>query len=57
MNIVVLVLDLMHVHNFNCQMVNGVKMLLFMELIINLPSMLIIGNDILVLGDKFKQIN
>ena len=57
MNIVVLVLDLMHVHNFNCQMVNGVKMLLFMELIINLPSMLIIGNDILVLGDKFQQIN
>ena len=57
MNIVVLVLDLMHVHNFNCQMVNGVKMLLFMELIINLSSMLIIGNDILVLGDKFQQIN
>ena len=57
MNIVVLVLDLMHVHNFNCQMVNGVKMLLFMELIINLPSMLIIGKDILVLGDKFQQIN
>ena len=43
MDIVVLVLDLMHVHNFNCQMVNGVKMLLFMELIIDLPSMLIIG--------------
>ena len=32
MGIVVILLDLMHVHNFHCQIVTGVKMLLFLEL-------------------------
>ena len=39
MDIVVVVLDLMHVHNLHGQIVNGVKML-FLELIV-LPSILI----------------
>ena len=40
--IVVMILDLMHVYNFYYQMVNSVKMLLFLELIIVLPCILII---------------
>ena len=38
----IMVFDLMHIHNFHCQMVNGVKMLLFLELIKVLLCMLII---------------
>ena len=41
MDIVAIVLDLMHVHHFNGETVNGLKMLLFLELIIFLPYMLI----------------
>ena len=37
MDIVAIVLDLMHVHHFNGETVNGLKMLLFLELIIFLP--------------------
>ena len=33
MDIVVMVLDLMHVHNFNCQMATGVKTLSLLVLI------------------------
>ena len=33
-NIVVMVLDLIHIHNFHGQMVTGVKMLSFLEMII-----------------------
>ena len=42
----VMVLDLMHVHNFHWQMVNGVKMLLFLVLIVVLLRMLITRNKI-----------
>ena len=41
LDIVAIVLDLMHVHHFNGETVNGLKMLLFLELIIFLPYMLI----------------
>ena len=41
MDIVAIVLDLMHVHHFNGETVDGLKMLLFLELIIFLPYMLI----------------
>ena len=41
MDIVAIVLDLMHVHHFNGETVNGLKMFLFLELIIFLPYMLI----------------
>ena len=44
--IMVMVLDLMHVHNFHWQMVNGVKMLLFLVLIVVLLRMLITRNKI-----------
>ena len=37
LDIVAIVLDLMHVHHFNGETVNGLKMLLFLELIIFLP--------------------
>ena len=42
MDIVVIRLDLMHVHSFPCQMVNGVRVLLFLDLMIVPPCMLII---------------
>ena len=46
-----MVLNSMDVHNFHCQMVNGVKML-FLKLILVLPCMLIIEkNNTLVLGE------
>ena len=41
MDIVAIVLDLMHVHHFNGETVDGLKMLLFLELIIFLPYILI----------------
>ena len=41
LDIVAIVLDLMHVHHFNGETVNGLKMLLFLELIIFLPYMVI----------------
>ena len=41
LDIVAIVLDLMHVHHFNGETVNGLKMLSFLELIIFLPYMLI----------------
>ena len=45
------VLGLMHVQNFNCQTVNGVEMLLFLELTIILVCMLILKKNIFVLGE------
>ena len=48
---VVMALALMHIHNFHCQIVNGLKML-FLQLTTAFPSMLIIEKIyILVLGD------
>ena len=47
-----IVLALMHVHNFHCQIVNRLKILLFLQLTIALPCMLVIEKIyILVLGD------
>ena len=52
MSIVVILLDLMRVHNFHCQTVNMVKMLLLLELLIVLLYILIIEkNGILNLND------
>ena len=56
MDIVDMVLDLMHVHNFPCHMVYGVKMLLFLELMIVLPCMLII-NDATISAEAKCSIN
>ena len=50
----VMVLDLTHILNFHGQIVNGLKMLLFLELITVLRSMLIIKN-ILVLDEVPTQ--
>ena len=48
-------LALMHIHNFHCQIVNGLKML-FLQLTIAFPSMLIIEKIyILVLGDSLAD--
>ena len=55
MDIVVIRLDLMHVHSFPCQMVNGVRVLLFLDLMIVPPCMLIIEKNILVLGEGPKD--
>ena len=56
MNIVVIVLDSMHVHNFHGQTVTGVKILLFLEFIIVLLCMLVIKKkDILVRGKGQTQ--
>ena len=41
MAIEIIVLDLMRVHIFHCKMVNEVKMLLFFELAMVLPCMMI----------------
>ena len=49
MDIVVIVLDLMHLQNFHCQLVNRVKMLLFLMWTIAYQSILI--KDILLLGE------
>ena len=52
MDIMIILLDLMHVLNFRCQMVNEVKMLLFLEPTIVIPCMLIIEKKgILVLDE------
>ena len=42
MDMMVMLLGLIHTQNFHIQMVNGVKMLFFLELIIVLPCKLII---------------
>ena len=56
MDIVVIVLDLMDVHNFHGQTVNEVKILLFLGLIIVFLCMLIIENkNILVLDEVATQ--
>ena len=54
MNILVMVLDSMNLHNFHCQTVAGVKMSLFLELIIVLLCMLIIKKYILELLAKLN---
>ena len=51
----VIVLDLMPVLLVYSQMVNEVKMLLFLELIIVLQAMLIIERKILVLAELITQ--
>ena len=55
MNIVVKVLDSMHVHNFHYLTVVGAKMSLLLELIIVLLFKLIKKEDILVLGENLTQ--
>ena len=55
MDIMVTVLGSMHIHNLYGQMVAGVKMLLFLELIIVPLCMVILKNDILVLGEGPRQ--
>ena len=55
MDIVVIVLDFMHVHNFHGQTVAEIKMFLFLELIIVFRCMLIIKKGILVLGESPTQ--
>ena len=50
MDIVVIVLDLMHVHNFHGQMVAGVKIFLYLESLIVLLCMLIIKKYIYILA-------
>ena len=56
-DIVVFVLDSMLVHNLSGQIVAGVKMLLFLELIIILLCMLIIKKDTLILGEDPIQVS
>ena len=50
--IMVMVLDLMSVHIFHDQKVIGVRIMLFLELIIVLLCMLILEKDILVFGNS-----
>ena len=50
-DMVVMIIDLMHVHNFHGHTRAGVKMLLFLELIIVLLCMLVIKKDIQLLGE------
>ena len=50
-----MILDLIHIHNFHGHAVAGVKVLLFLELIIVLLCMLIIKKDILVHGQGPTQ--
>ena len=56
MDLVVIVLDLMDVHNFHGQTVNEVKILLFLGLVIVFLCMLIIEKKILVLDKVVTQI-
>ena len=55
MDIVVMVLDSIHAHNFYLQMVAGTNMLLFLELIIVLLCTLLKYKIILVLGKGLTQ--
>ena len=50
--IMVMVLDSMSVHIFHDQKVIGVRIMLFLELIIVLLCMLILEKDILVFGNS-----
>ena len=52
---VVMVLDLMHVHSIHGQTIAGVKLFLLLELIIVLLCMVIIKKDILVFGEGPTQ--
>ena len=54
-DIVVMIIDLMHVHSFHGHARAGVKMLLFLELPIVLLCMLVIKRDILLLGEDPTQ--
>ena len=54
-DIVVMIIDLMHVHSFHGHTRAGVKMLLFLELPIVLLCMLVIKRDILLLGEDPTQ--
>ena len=60
-NIVVMVLDLIHVHNFQGQTGAGIKILLFLVLMwahlsmFILKGILVLGEDILVLGEGPTQ--
>ena len=60
-NIVVMVLDLIHVHNFHGQTGAGIKILLFLVLMwahlsmFILNGILVLGEDILVLGEGPTQ--
>ena len=56
MDLVVIVLDLMDVHNFHGQTMNEVKILLFLGLVIVFLCMLIIEKKILVLHKVVTQI-
>ena len=56
MDLVVIVLDLMDVHNFHGQTMNEVKILLFLGLVIVFLCMLIIEKKILVLDKVVTQI-
>ena len=55
MDVVVMALDSMHVHNFCRQTVVVVKMLLFLELKIVFLRIFIIKKDILALGEGSTQ--